>query len=139
MIKSTNLIKLNSEQPNVYAQIAQKLTELLGFDKMHKLNINEEYSSKSASTKSTNKTHKYANKTSKENSSSRFSEQEKELIEQKKRTTLREEILIHNQFQNKVPSYYDRKNFDLLRIVEDQVTHLCIQRELSRLILKKLI
>ena len=101
--------------------MAQKLNEILIFNKMHNLHLNDEYLSKSESTKSTNKPSKTANKNNKENSTSRMSEQEKDLIEQKKRTTLREEILIHNQFQNKVPSYFDRKNFDLLRIVEDQV------------------
>lgn len=39
----------------------------------------------------------------------------------KKRTTLRDEITISNQFQMKIPSYYERKKFDLRRIVEDQV------------------
>lgn len=39
----------------------------------------------------------------------------------KKRTTLRDEIIISNQFKMKVPGYYERKNFDLMRIVEDQV------------------
>ena len=40
---------------------------------------------------------------------------------QMKRTTLQEEILFHSQFQNKIPDYFTRKNFDLMRIVEDQV------------------
>lgn len=40
---------------------------------------------------------------------------------EKKRTTLRDEIIISNQFRMKVPGYYERKNFDLMRIVEDQV------------------
>jgi len=39
----------------------------------------------------------------------------------KKRTTLREEILINEQFQNKIPDFFTRKNVDLMRIVEDQV------------------
>ena len=40
----------------------------------------------------------------------------------KKRTTLKEEIIIHNQFKVTVPTYFNRKNFDLMRIVEDQVS-----------------
>lgn len=40
--------------------------------------------------------------------------------EVKKRTTLREEIVLSEQFQNKVPDFYTRKNIDLMRIVEDQ-------------------
>jgi hypothetical protein len=39
----------------------------------------------------------------------------------KKRTTLKEELIISNQFQNKIPGYFNRKSFDLMRIVEDQV------------------
>ena len=42
--------------------------------------------------------------------------------EVKKRTTLREEIVLSEQFQNKVPDFYTRKNIDLMRIVEDQVS-----------------
>lgn len=42
----------------------------------------------------------------------------------KKRTTLRNEITISDQYNFKVPSYNKRKNFDLLRIVEDQVSFL---------------
>lgn len=38
-----------------------------------------------------------------------------------KRTTLRDEILLAQVFQNKVPGYFQRKNYDLMRIVEDQV------------------
>ena len=41
----------------------------------------------------------------------------------KKRTTLKDEITISEQYSNKVPSYNKRKNFDLLRIVEDQVSY----------------
>ncbi len=43
----------------------------------------------------------------------------------KKRTTLREEITISSQFQLKVPQYYERKSVDLMRIVEDQVRKVC--------------
>ena len=39
----------------------------------------------------------------------------------KNRTTLKEELVISEQFQTKVPDYFTRKNFDLMRIVEDQV------------------
>jgi hypothetical protein len=39
----------------------------------------------------------------------------------KKRTTLKEEIIIHQQYKINVPDYFNRKNFDLMRIVEDQV------------------
>jgi hypothetical protein len=39
----------------------------------------------------------------------------------KKRTTLQDEITLSNQYQIKIPNYYNRKNFDLMRIVEDQV------------------
>jgi len=38
-----------------------------------------------------------------------------------KRTTLKEEIMINEQFQNKIPDFFSRKNVDLMRIVEDQV------------------
>lgn len=38
----------------------------------------------------------------------------------KKRTTLKDELLINARFENKVPNYYDRKTVDLMRIVEDQ-------------------
>jgi len=43
------------------------------------------------------------------------------LNKDKKRTTLKEEIIIHNQYKVNVPNYFNRKNFDLMRIVEDQV------------------
>lgn len=46
---------------------------------------------------------------------------EKEIIYKKNRTALKEEITIHNNFRTRVPNYFDRKNFDLMRIVEDQV------------------
>ena len=46
-------------------------------------------------------------------------QQEKKL--KKHRTTLKEEIEINQQFQQKIPKYFVRKNFDLMRIVEDQV------------------
>ena len=42
----------------------------------------------------------------------------------KNRTTLKEELVISEQFQTKVPDYFTRKNFDLMRIVEDQVRFL---------------
>lgn len=45
-----------------------------------------------------------------------------EFVDSKKRTTLRDEILLNSQFKVKVPGYFERKNFDLLRIVEDQVS-----------------
>lgn len=38
----------------------------------------------------------------------------------KKRTTLKEEIIISVQFQRKIPDFCTRKNVDLMRIVEDQ-------------------
>lgn len=45
----------------------------------------------------------------------------KRVHKQTKRTTLKEEILLNEQFQNKIPDFYTRKNVDLMRIVEDQV------------------
>ena len=39
----------------------------------------------------------------------------------KKRTTLKDEIILSDQFQNKIPDFATRKNVDLMRIVEDQV------------------
>ncbi len=40
----------------------------------------------------------------------------------KNRTTLKEELIISEQFMQKVPDYKTRKNLDLMRIVEDQVS-----------------
>lgn len=51
----------------------------------------------------------------------------KEIIYKKNRTALKEEITIHNNFSTRVPNYFDRKNFDLMRIVEDQVILLIIK------------
>ena len=45
----------------------------------------------------------------------------------KNRTTLKEEIEISQQFQQKIPKYFTRKNFDLMRIVEDQVYYYKIE------------
>jgi hypothetical protein len=39
----------------------------------------------------------------------------------KKRTTLKEEIDIKQNFEQNIPNYYTRKEYDLMRIVEDQV------------------
>lgn len=39
----------------------------------------------------------------------------------KVRTTLREEIAIKQNFEQTIPGFFTRKNFDLMRIVEDQV------------------
>ena len=39
----------------------------------------------------------------------------------KKRTTLKEEIDIKQHFEQNIPNYYTRKEYDLMRIVEDQV------------------
>lgn len=52
---------------------------------------------------------------------------------EKKRTTLRDEIIISNQFRMKVPGYYERKNFDLMRIVEDQVVPNCVEKCLIKI------
>ena len=46
----------------------------------------------------------------------------KTLSKPAKRTTLREEIVMNELFQFKVPDYYTRKSYDLMRIVEDQVS-----------------
>jgi hypothetical protein len=43
------------------------------------------------------------------------------ILKQFKRTTLKEEIIISEQFQNRIPDYFTRRNLDLMRIVEDQV------------------
>ena len=56
----------------------------------------------------------------------------------KKRTTLKEEIIIHNQFKVHVPTYFNRKNFDLMRIVEDQVRELFLKEFILFLIFFKL-
>ncbi|RNA39830.1 transmembrane protein -like, partial [Brachionus plicatilis] len=42
------------------------------------------------------------------------------IVTAKRRTTLKDELLISSQFETKVPDYYERKNIDLMRIVEDQ-------------------
>jgi hypothetical protein len=41
----------------------------------------------------------------------------------KKRTTLKEEIDIKQNYEQNIPNYHTRKNYDLLRIVEDQVIY----------------
>lgn len=40
----------------------------------------------------------------------------------KKRTTLKEEIELKQTFEQNIPDYFTRKGYDLMRIIEDQVT-----------------
>lgn len=113
--------KIELDRINIYSRFAQRLWSLknndsngpllnecsldnelrsVGFESLHTGSLSIHNKSISANTQT-----KMVNKTC------------KPVI---KRTTLKEELLISSLFEIKVPKYYERKNIDLMRIVEDQ-------------------
>ncbi|CAF0711837.1 unnamed protein product [Brachionus calyciflorus] len=118
-VKSTQFLG----QLNVYSQIANRLWELkqMGLPKSQ-LKILD---SSSDDFKSMGINSIPTDSVSMQNKSNLTGNTEAKIIDEdfimkKKRTTLRDELVLSNQFENKVPNYYERKNIDLMRIVEDQ-------------------
>ncbi len=125
-----------SSNMNIYSQMAERLFELMSesklniISKMTKTTLSSSddktlFSSDEKTTISKNNLYKNSSSItdSGKNPLSLSDNKAVQLNENvKKRTTLKEELIISNQFQNKIPGYFNRKSFDLMRIVEDQVT-----------------
>ncbi len=135
--------KLNNENKNIFCQMAKRFTELIVEEEKREaesiLNQKKEIKIKSdlQSKLSEKLGSPFYDEKIEDNNSIKFenvpygrleakskpslvsTQQEKKL--KKNRTTLKEEIEISQQFQQKIPKYFVRKNFDLMRIVEDQV------------------
>ena len=134
----SSLIKINDDERSIFCQIALSLYHIssseLGdssrfFDakekSKHESHINDLTNTHNDDIKSLKFEHvPYGTIHSSKNPTTFSSgvNSNKEIFVPKKRTTLKEEIIIHNQFKVQVPTYFSRKNFDLMRIVEDQVS-----------------
>lgn len=128
-------LDIKSSGSNMYTQMAVKLNELRRKD-IQGLNAQSVQDVKDDSKSGINDDLKFENvpygRLSDKNKSritatddfSSLANRLDKVVIKKKRTTLREEIVINNQFEAKIPVYKERKNFDLMRIVEDQVIYL---------------
>jgi hypothetical protein len=141
--KESSVIEESSPIANIYCQMATRLFEMLSLNDLDNLqaktsNVGEKLAkvslldnkslfseeNKSVNVISKNNLYKASstNSNSLKNALSTSNNKTISLNDVlKKRTTLKEELVISNQFQNKIPEYFNRKNYDLMRIVEDQV------------------
>lgn len=147
--KGSNLInivqfKLNNEDKNIFCQMAKRFSELIILEEKKEaetastqnreiriksdnlLKLNDKLESSFYDDKNDKfEDVPYGRLESKANNKASASTNEngkQSKLIRKNRTTLKEEIEISQQFTPKIPKYYVRKNFDLMRIVEDQVS-----------------
>jgi hypothetical protein len=145
-ILNISAFKLENENKNIFCQMARRLTELIiqeekketenNINKKKEIKIKQDIHSKLAeklessfydekaddSLKFENVPFGSMNGIAVNSASPNEINYKKDKIK-KNRTSLKEEIEISQQFQQKIPKYFIRKNFDLMRIVEDQVKY----------------
>lgn len=134
-VPNQSLVRITEEEKSIFCQIALSLYQISAnelddtnrfFELKQKTKSNQDLLHLNEDTKSIKfenvpygTIHSSKNPT---NFSSAVNSNKDAIYVPKKRTTLKEEIIIHNQYKMNVPTYFDRKNFDLMRIVEDQVS-----------------
>lgn len=145
-ILNISAFKLENENKNIFCQMARRFTELIiqeekkeienNINKKKEIKIKQDIHSKLAeklessfydekvddSLKFENVPFGSMNGFTVNSASPNDTNYKKDKIK-KNRTSLKEEIEISQQFQQKIPKYFIRKNFDLMRIVEDQVKY----------------
>lgn len=114
--------KIESNGTNVYSRFAQRLWNLKNNDSNKSLNLQSDDNDNELRSVGFDSLH--TESMSVHNKSILNNKQKKKVNDTcnpvTKRTTLKEELLISSLFDIKVPNYYERKNIDLMRIVEDQ-------------------